>query len=106
MLQGLLSAKGANASLVTVFIDGYFQEPKEVAALFGIRAVQVLCMYCICVIGSKEYVTYCLEGGREYGLIFISHAHLQHEPKSQKNGRISQHYKASLTDTFDLYPVS
>ena len=32
--------------------------------------------------------------------------YLQHEPKSQKNGRISQHYKASLTGTFDLYPVS
>ena len=30
----------------------------------------------------------------------------QHEPKSQKNGRISQHYKASLTDTFDHYQVS
>ena len=41
MLQGLLSSKGANASLVTVFIDGFFQEPKEVAGLFGIRAVQV-----------------------------------------------------------------
>ena len=30
----------------------------------------------------------------------------QHEPKSQKNGRISQHYKASLTDSFDHHPVS
>ena len=41
MLRGLLSAHGANASLVTVFIDGFFQEPKEVAGLFNIRAVQV-----------------------------------------------------------------
>lgn len=69
MLRGLLAAHGANSSLVTVFVDGFFQEPVEVAGLFAIRAVQ-------------------------------------HEPKSQKNGRISQHYKASLTDTFDLYPDS
>lgn len=41
MLQGLLSASGANASLVTVYIDGFFQEPKEVAGLFSIRAVEV-----------------------------------------------------------------
>ena len=31
---------------------------------------------------------------------------VQHAPQSQKNGRISQHYKASLSQTFDLYPVS
>ncbi len=31
---------------------------------------------------------------------------LQHEPKSKKNGRISQHYKSSLSGTFHLYPVS
>ena len=69
MLRGLLSAHGANSSLVTVFVDGFFQEPVDVAGLFGIRAVQ-------------------------------------HAPQSQKNGRISQHYKASLSQTFDLYPVS
>ena len=69
MIRGLLSAHGANSSLVTVFVDGFFQEPVDVAALFGIRAIQ-------------------------------------HAPQSQKNGRISQHYKASLTQTFDLYPVS
>ncbi len=41
MLRRLLSARGANASLVTVFIDGFFQQPVDVAKLFGIRAVQV-----------------------------------------------------------------
>ena len=40
-LRGLLSARGANASLVTVFIDGFFQEPKDVAGLFNVRAIQV-----------------------------------------------------------------
>lgn len=69
MIRGLLASHGANVSLVTVFVDGFFQEPVDVASLFGIRAIQ-------------------------------------HEPKSQKNGRISQHYKASLTQTFELYPVS
>ena len=30
---------------------------------------------------------------------------VQHEPSSQRNGRITQHYGASLTKIFDLYPV-
>lgn len=41
MLCRLLSVPGSNPSMVTVFIDGFFQEPMEVAELFGIRAVQV-----------------------------------------------------------------
>jgi hypothetical protein len=31
---------------------------------------------------------------------------IQHTPLGVKNARISQHYKASLTATFNLYPVS
>ncbi|XP_064386754.1 protein O-linked-mannose beta-1,2-N-acetylglucosaminyltransferase 1-like [Halichondria panicea] len=69
MIRSLLSAHGSSAAMVTVFIDGFYQEPAEVASLFGIRAIH-------------------------------------HEPKSQKNGRISQHYKASLSQTFDLYPTA
>ena len=30
---------------------------------------------------------------------------IQHEPTSQKNGRITQHYGASLKKIFELYPV-
>ena len=30
---------------------------------------------------------------------------IQHTPLGVKNARISQHYKASLTATFNLYPV-
>ena len=30
---------------------------------------------------------------------------VQHEPSSQKNGRITQHYGASLRKLFNLYPV-
>ncbi|XP_065904729.1 protein O-linked-mannose beta-1,2-N-acetylglucosaminyltransferase 1-like isoform X2 [Dysidea avara] len=66
-LRILLSTAGANSSLVTVFIDGFYEEPVAVATLYNVRAVQ-------------------------------------HEPSSQRNGRITQHYGASLTKIFDLYP--
>ena len=53
MLRGLLSASGANASMVTVYIDGFFQEPVEVASLFDIRAIQVgLAPFHTCCCGS------------------------------------------------------
>ncbi|XP_067020096.1 protein O-linked-mannose beta-1,2-N-acetylglucosaminyltransferase 1-like [Acropora muricata] len=67
MIRSVLSAQGADATKITVFIDGYFEEPLAVARLFGIRGIQ-------------------------------------HTPISSKNARISQHYKASLTTTFNLYP--
>ena len=41
MLRRLLSVPGARPDMVTVFIDGFFQEPMEVTGLFGVRAVQV-----------------------------------------------------------------
>lgn len=55
--------------MITVFIDGFYEEPLSVAKLFGLRGVQ-------------------------------------HTPIGVKNARISQHYKASLTATFNIYPVS
>lgn len=67
MLRSLLSARGANKDMITVFIDGYFEEPLEVTKLFGLRGIQ-------------------------------------HTPIGIKNARISQHYKASLTATFNLFP--
>jgi beta-1,2-N-acetylglucosaminyltransferase len=69
MLRSLLSAEGCNPSMITVFIDGYFEEPLEVTKLFGLRGIQ-------------------------------------HTPIGVKNARISQHYKASLTATFNLFPDS
>lgn len=41
MLRRLLTTPGASAAMITVFIDGYFQEPMDVTELLGIRAVQV-----------------------------------------------------------------
>lgn len=70
MLRSLFAAYGApTSSMVTVFIDGFNEEPAAIAQLFGVRGIQ-------------------------------------HAPQSQKNGRIAQHYKASLTGAFSLYPTS
>ena len=40
MLRSVLAAQGADPSKITVFIDGYFEEPLAVARLFGIRGIQ------------------------------------------------------------------
>ena len=66
-LRSLLSARGAQPEMITVFIDGFYEEPLAVAKLFGLRGIQ-------------------------------------HTPIGLKNARISQHYKASLTATFNIYP--
>ncbi|PSN55689.1 Protein O-linked-mannose beta-1 [Blattella germanica] len=67
MLRSLLSAHGANPETMTVFVDGYFEEPLEVTKLFGLRGIR-------------------------------------HAPIGSKNARISQHYKAALTATFNVFP--
>ena len=67
MLRSLLSARGARPEMITVFIDGFYEEPLAVAKLFGLRGIQ-------------------------------------HTPIGVKNARISQHYKASLTATFNIHP--
>lgn len=67
MLRSLLAADGVNKSMVTVFIDGYYEEPLSVSRLFNLRAVQ-------------------------------------QRPLSQRSARISNHYKTSLTATFELFP--
>ena len=40
MIRSVLSAQGADPSKITVFIDGYFEEPLAVARLFGVRGIQ------------------------------------------------------------------
>ncbi|XP_061192608.1 protein O-linked-mannose beta-1,2-N-acetylglucosaminyltransferase 1-like [Saccostrea echinata] len=67
MLIRLLSTAGVKPEMITVFIDGFFEEPLEVTRLLGLRGIQ-------------------------------------HTPLGKKNARVSQHYKASLTSTFDLHP--
>jgi len=67
MLRTLLTANGANPDIITVFIDGFYDEPLAVAKLFGLRGVQ-------------------------------------HAPMGVRNSRISQHYKSSLSSTFQIFP--
>ncbi|XP_014243633.1 protein O-linked-mannose beta-1,2-N-acetylglucosaminyltransferase 1-like isoform X2 [Cimex lectularius] len=66
-LRSLLSARGAQKDMITVFIDGYFEEPLEVTKLLGLRGIQ-------------------------------------HTPIGYKNSRISQHYKASFSAIFNMFP--
>lgn len=66
-LRSLLSARGARKEMITVFIDGYFEEPLEVTRLLGLRGIQ-------------------------------------HTPIGYKNSRISQHYKASFSAAFNMFP--
>ncbi|RXM31925.1 Protein O-linked-mannose beta-1,2-N-acetylglucosaminyltransferase 1, partial [Acipenser ruthenus] len=40
MLRSLLSAQGVNPQMITVFIDGYYEEPMDVVELFGLKGVQ------------------------------------------------------------------
>uniref|UniRef100_A0A667YL84 Protein O-linked-mannose beta-1,2-N-acetylglucosaminyltransferase n=1 Tax=Myripristis murdjan TaxID=586833 RepID=A0A667YL84_9TELE len=40
MLRSLLSAHGVNPQMITVFIDGYYEEPMDVVELFGLKGVQ------------------------------------------------------------------
>ncbi|CAL4093564.1 unnamed protein product [Meganyctiphanes norvegica] len=68
-LRSLLAAPGVNPEMITVFIDGYYEEPLAVAKLFGLRGIQ-------------------------------------HTPLGVKNARIAQHYKASLTATFNIFPTA
>lgn len=67
MLKTLLQSPGASKDMVTVFIDGHYDEPLDVTRLLDLRGIQ-------------------------------------HTPLGQKNSRISQHYKASISTTFSLFP--
>ncbi|XKL66269.1 hypothetical protein PGB90_009689 [Kerria lacca] len=40
MLKSLLSSNGVNRNMITVFIDGYYEEPLYVTKLFGIQGIQ------------------------------------------------------------------
>nr|XP_033772478.1 protein O-linked-mannose beta-1,2-N-acetylglucosaminyltransferase 1 isoform X1 [Geotrypetes seraphini] len=40
MLRSLLSAQGVVPQMITVFIDGYYEEPMDVVELFGLKGIQ------------------------------------------------------------------
>ena len=70
MIRSVLSAQGADPSKITVFIDGYFEEPLAVARLFGIRGIQHT------PVSSKNarisQVTKGEEGGIEMKVCFVN----------------------------------
>ena len=39
MLKSVLAASGVNPDKITVFIDGYFEEPMELTKLFGVKGI-------------------------------------------------------------------
>lgn len=41
MLRSLLAADGVNSSMITVFIDGFYEDPLLVSQLFSLRTVQL-----------------------------------------------------------------
>ncbi|KAK3752396.1 hypothetical protein QZH41_008597, partial [Actinostola sp. cb2023] len=67
MLLSLKNVIGLNVSMVTIYIDGFFEEPALLGKLFNLKVNQ-------------------------------------HEPVSTRNARISQHYKKSLTTSFEDNP--
>ncbi|XP_020913620.2 protein O-linked-mannose beta-1,2-N-acetylglucosaminyltransferase 1 isoform X3 [Exaiptasia diaphana] len=67
MITSLQNVIGLDASTATVYIDGFFNEAKAVAELFGLNVIQ-------------------------------------HEATSRLGGRIAQHYKKSLSSSFDNHP--
>ncbi|KAM4611205.1 protein O-linked-mannose beta-1,2-N-acetylglucosaminyltransferase 1-like, partial [Discoglossus pictus] len=40
MLRSLLSAQGVTPQMITVFIDGYYEEPMDVVELYGLKGIQ------------------------------------------------------------------
>jgi len=73
MLRGLLSVPGANASLISVFVDGFFQEPVDVASLFNIQAVQVFLAWHLNVQSSHSHTTLSHHTLTPHSHITLSH---------------------------------
>lgn len=79
MLRFLLTARGVNRDMITVYIDGYPKEvlfPAAVAKLYGVRAVS----------RSPPKGTVARDGS------------------IRRTARVTQHYKHSLAHAFDTNP--
>lgn len=78
----MLNARGVQQHMVIVHIDGYYDEPVEVARLMGVRAVQHM------PVGDSV-------NGGEGGI----------SSSASRRRRVTQHYKSALTSTFSaLFP--
>ncbi|XP_015373420.1 PREDICTED: protein O-linked-mannose beta-1,2-N-acetylglucosaminyltransferase 1-like isoform X2 [Diuraphis noxia] len=84
-LKSVLNARGVQRHMVTVHVDGYYDEPVEVARLLGVRAVQHMP-----AIGDS------VNG--------VSGGQISSNTNSRRR-RVTQHYKSALTNTFgSLFP--
>lgn len=82
----MLNARGVQRHMITVHVDGYYDEPVEVARLLGVRAVQHMP-----AVGDSMN-----SGGGQINSISSS---------SSRRRRVTQHYKSALTKTFSaLFP--
>lgn len=78
----MLNARGVQRHMITVHVDGYYDEPVEVARLLGIRVVQHMP-----AIGDSVGSRVSSSGG------------------AMRRRRVTQHYKSALTNTFGaLFP--
>lgn len=135
MLRSLLSAHGVNPQMITVFIDGYY-EVSVLRLIHSIRAILILTLVAafgaLCWL---FHLRLCFPQEPMDVVELFGLKGVQHTPISIKNARVSQvkmtdlytlwlnlvlhyqftpvcplsvsqHYKASLTATFNLYPVS
>lgn len=83
-IKSVLNARGVQRHMITVHVDGYYDEPMEVARLLGVRAVQHMP-----AVGDSVNSN----GGR------ISSS------STSRRRRVTQHYKSALTNTFGaLFP--
>lgn len=84
-LKSVLNARGVQRHMVTVHVDGYYDEPVEVARLLGVRAVQHMPAVGDSVNGVG-------------GVQIASNT-------NSRRRRVTQHYKSALTNTFSsLFP--
>jgi len=84
-IKSVLNARGVQRHMVTVHVDGYYDEPVEVARLLGVRAVQ----HMPAVGDSVNGV-----GGGQIA-----------SNTNSRRRRVTQHYKSALTNTFgSLFP--
>ncbi|XP_016140241.1 protein O-linked-mannose beta-1,2-N-acetylglucosaminyltransferase 1-like [Sinocyclocheilus grahami] len=120
MLRSLLSSHGVNPQIITVFIDGYYEEPMDVVDLFGLKGVQhtptsiknarvsrmlrsLLSSHGV----NPQIITVFIDGYYEEPMDVVDLFGLkgvQHTPTSIKNARVSQE-PMDVVDLFGLKGV-
>lgn len=95
-IKSVLNSRGVQRHMVTVHVDGYYDEPVEVARLLGVRAVQHMPAVGDSVngvggIGGIGHISSSSGSSGSSGSSSTSHRR-----------RVTQHYKSALTNTFSM----